>query len=66
MKAMLIMHIYTKFPFKDETTVFCAVLFKMISSDVRNLFLSEKFAIYNLNEREMQQKMKIMTVHFTQ
>ena len=45
MKAMLIMHIYTKFPFKDETTVFCAVLSKMISSDIRNLFLSETFAI---------------------
>ena len=39
--VLLIVHIYTKFPFEVETTVFCAVLSKTISSDVRNLFLSE-------------------------
>ena len=43
--VLLIVHIYTKFPSKYETTVFCAVLSKMVSADVRNLLSSEKFAI---------------------
>ena len=56
MTVLFIVHIYTKFNFKDKITVFCAILSKTSSSDVRNFFLSEKFAIKNINEMEMQQK----------
>ena len=46
MTVLLIEHIYTKFPFKDETTVsYAVVLSKTISFDAKNVSLSQKIAI---------------------